>query len=92
MDDAAKGIVKKLREWAGDLAKVAGNKWKRMSLFMSEKRPSLTFLEKVPHMRKNLNPLRQNLSSQATALVFARKENAMLAQHIEILDLYHKNG
>jgi hypothetical protein len=28
MDEAGKGIMKKLREWAGDLAKVAGNKRK----------------------------------------------------------------
>jgi hypothetical protein len=28
LDEAGKGIVKKLREWAGDLAKVAGKKWK----------------------------------------------------------------
>ena len=32
LDDTAKEIVKKLREWAGDLAKVAGNKRKCMSL------------------------------------------------------------
>ena len=30
LDEAGKGIVKKLREWAGDLAKVAGKKRKRM--------------------------------------------------------------
>jgi len=29
LDEPGKAIVKKLREWAGDLAKVAGEKWKR---------------------------------------------------------------
>jgi len=29
LDDTGKAIVKKLREWAGDLAQVAGNKRKR---------------------------------------------------------------
>ena len=34
LDEAGKAIVKKLREWAGDLAKVAGNKWKRTILIL----------------------------------------------------------
>ena len=29
LDDAGKAMIKKLRECAGDLAQVAGNKWKR---------------------------------------------------------------
>jgi hypothetical protein len=37
LDDGGKAIVKKLREWAGDLAKVAGNKRKRMSFYVQEK-------------------------------------------------------
>lgn len=32
LDDNGKAIVKKLREWAGDLMKVAGNKRKRTNL------------------------------------------------------------
>jgi hypothetical protein len=36
LDDSGKAIVKKLRQWAGDLVKVAGNKQKCMS-FMSKK-------------------------------------------------------
>ena len=30
LDDGGRAIVKKLWEWGGDLAQVAGNKWKRM--------------------------------------------------------------
>jgi hypothetical protein len=32
LDEPGKAIVKKLREWAGNLAKVAGKKWKRTFL------------------------------------------------------------
>jgi hypothetical protein len=35
LDDTGKAIVKKLREWAGDLAKIAGNKWKRTTFFLA---------------------------------------------------------
>ena len=37
LDENGKTIVKKLREWAGDLAKVTGNKWKRTSFYMFKK-------------------------------------------------------
>ncbi|PPQ82456.1 hypothetical protein CVT25_007253 [Psilocybe cyanescens] len=39
LDDAGKAIVWKLREWAGDLAKVTGNKRKH-----TEESTSLSFL------------------------------------------------
>ena len=42
LDENGKAIVKKLREWAGDLAKVPGNKWKRTSFNMFKKLKSLT--------------------------------------------------
>ena len=32
LDGNGKAIVKKLREWAGDLVKIVGNKWKHMNL------------------------------------------------------------
>jgi hypothetical protein len=35
LDDTGKAIVKKLREWAGDLAKIAGNKWKHTTFFLA---------------------------------------------------------
>jgi hypothetical protein len=34
LDENGKAIVKKLREWAGDLAKVTGNKRKRTSFYV----------------------------------------------------------
>jgi len=37
LDENGKAIVKKLREWAGDLAKVTGNKWKHTSFYMFKK-------------------------------------------------------
>jgi len=39
LDEKGKAIVKKLREWAGDLVKVAGNKRKRMA-FLSQRKPN----------------------------------------------------
>jgi hypothetical protein len=46
--------VKKLREWAGDLVKVTGNKWKHTTFFIPKKTKLLMALVKVPHRRKNL--------------------------------------
>ena len=37
LDEDGKAIVKKLREWAGDLMKVAGSKRKRTRFFMPRK-------------------------------------------------------
>ena len=37
LDEDGKAIVKKLREWAGELAKIAGNKRKRMCFFLSHR-------------------------------------------------------
>ena len=34
LDESGKAIVKRLREWAGDLMKIAGNKRKRMMFYM----------------------------------------------------------
>jgi hypothetical protein len=77
LDEAGKAIVKKLREWAGDLAKVAGKKRKRTNFPMSETKTSLTYLVKVPNMRKNLGNLRTNLISQLL-LPFSRKKRMQL--------------
>ena len=37
LDENGKAIVKKLKEWGGDLAKVTGNKRKHMSFYMLKK-------------------------------------------------------
>ena len=36
LDEEEKAIVKRLREWAGDLVKETGNKRKRTGFFLSE--------------------------------------------------------
>ncbi|KAN0136894.1 hypothetical protein V8E53_005335, partial [Lactarius tabidus] len=78
LDDEGKAIVKKLREWAGELpAKLVGKKRKRecdRSRFCNE--------TKAPKTKS---------ASTHTAPVFTKKENATLAQRIEILDWYHKH-
>ncbi|KIM36341.1 hypothetical protein M413DRAFT_424966 [Hebeloma cylindrosporum] len=76
LDVNGKAIVKKLREWAGDLKKVAGNKRKRSDHEKKIKEP-----RKTPNQPKAPAPP-----------VFTKKENATLAQRIEIIDWYHKNG
>jgi hypothetical protein len=74
LDENGKAIVKKLREWAGDLAKVTGNKRKRTSFYMFKKCTWLTFLEKVPCTRKNLKHQSRNLISQPLLLLLRRKK------------------
>ena len=44
LNEKGKAIVKKLREWAGDLAKVAGTKQKRMHFYILAQCAFLTFL------------------------------------------------
>ncbi len=78
LDEAGKGVVKKLREWAGDLAKVAGNKRKRTNfrVCMLQKGSMLT-----PFICKGLEQRKEpkEKSTQASAPVFTKKENATLA-------------
>ena len=42
LDENDKAIVRKLREWAGDLARIAGNKWKRTILVCMSKDRNVT--------------------------------------------------
>ncbi|KAF8229004.1 hypothetical protein L208DRAFT_1214064, partial [Tricholoma matsutake] len=74
LDETQKGVIRRLREVAGDLSKAVGRKWKR-----SEPKP------KEPSEKKMSN-------KECSTPVFTKKENATLAQRIEILDWYHKNG
>jgi len=74
LDENGKAIVRKLREWAGDLVKVAGNKWKCTPVLMPIENKSLTTLVKVPHMRKNLKQPRINPISQPPLLPLQRKK------------------
>ncbi|KAG6903965.1 hypothetical protein DXG01_013601 [Tephrocybe rancida] len=73
LDEEEKGVVKKLREAAGELAKVIGKKRKRTE-------PKVKEVTEKASKKKEKEP------------VFTKKENATLAQQIEILDWYHANG
>jgi hypothetical protein len=65
LDEGGKAIVKKLREWAGDLAKIAGNKRKRTIFFLPGKSKWLMpTCVKVPRTRKSLKYLRKNQLSR----------------------------
>ena len=72
LGEDGKAIVKKLREWASDLAKVAGNKWK-CTYFFPEKSKLLTTCVKVPHTKAILKHLRRNWISQLLPLLHGRK-------------------
>lgn len=94
LDANSKGIVKKLQEWAGDTSKVAGQKRQR-------KDPLLLMMQKLKYFlgsefeKETKAPTKKLQAVQPTpplAPVLAKKENAMLAQRIEILDWHHSNG
>ena len=76
LDKDGKAIMKKLREWAGDLAKVAGHEWKRMTFFL----PTCV---KVLHARKSQKHLRRNQISQPLAQRISLSE---------ILDWHQENS
>jgi hypothetical protein len=54
LDESSKAVVKKLREWAGDLARAIGNKQKCMNLIQDEDDPAARKLEALlgPFTRK----------------------------------------
>ena len=92
LDKSGKAIVKKLREWAGDLAKVAGKKRKLTflsSLFCRSDLSDIFWLG-LEHEKEAKVP-KEKAKSSVTP-VFTKKENSTLQQHIEILDWHHKNG
>ena len=93
LDEKDKALVKKLREWAGDLARVVGNKWKHTSFRMDARVWRgchwLFSCEGSEHEKETKVPQKKS-NPPVTADV--KKENATLAQRIEILDWYHKNN
>lgn len=91
LDEKGKVIVKKLREWAGDLVKVAGSKRKcTQRAYASWRNMPLTFCKGSEHEKQVKEPKKKPI--QSSAPVFTKKENATLTQRIEILDWHHANG
>ena len=95
MDEAGKVIIKKLREWGGDLAKEVGKKCKRTKFYKFSNEKSLFNLNKGSEFEKTVKEPQAKKSVKPVATpgpVFTRKEIATLAQQIEILDWHNKNG
>ena len=86
--------MKKLKERASDLAKVAGKKQKH-TFFLANIFVGLTsdIFYKGPehHHEKETKAPEEKTKSLATP-VFTTKENSTLEQHIEVLDWHHKNS
>ena len=74
LDKNGKAIMRQLRELAGDLVKVAGNKRKCTPFLMPIENKSLTMLAKFPHTRKSLKHPRRNLISQPLLLPLQRRK------------------
>ena len=90
LDEKYKVVVQKLRELAGDIVKVAGDKRKR------------EFTDSIQHFPKwhpgpetygpkDASEKKQTCKKPANPC-FTRRERATLAQQIEILDWHHANG
>ncbi|KAH0582496.1 hypothetical protein H2248_010439 [Termitomyces sp. 'cryptogamus'] len=79
LDVQQQGLIRKLREAAGDLAKTVGKKQKHMAC------PYWTFT-----CEQNLKLRAKAKAKQAP--VFTKKEVATLKQRIEILDWHNANG
>jgi DNA repair ATPase RecN len=92
LGEDGKAIVKKLREWAGELVKVAGLKRKHMHfLHTTEIHFVDNFSEGSEHEKQFKEPKKKSTKPTA-APVFTKKENATLAQQIEILDWHREHG
>ena len=94
LDDKGKAIVEKLREWAGELpVKLVGNKRKRKhngSRFGVEDADAFDNWSGSDKKKEVKDPKTKSADTH-TAPNFVKKENATLAQRIEILDWYHKH-
>ena len=95
LDDKAKAVVMKLKEWAGGIAhKVADASRKRKRtrpLFFKFESITHKILYKGPDKKPKAKEIKLK-NTPESAPVFTKKENATLAQRIEILDWYQKNG
>ena len=82
LDEDGKVVVKKLREWAGDLMKVAGKKRKRTRFCMPWAMGSITDFcsEGSDHEKQRKRPENKPSQLTASAPVFTKKENATLSQ------------
>ena len=90
LDEASKAVVKKLKEWAGELVQAAGNKRKRAYAVCMPAKPTDILTEGSEFEKQNREPKKKPVKPSIPT--FTKKENASLEQRIEILDWYHKNG
>ena len=93
LDNKGKVIVQKLRELAGDIAKVTGNKRKRMvstCLHSQCGADSVGIGSEFEMETKHLKTKRASMKPVPTKPI--KKENATLTQQIEVLNWFHKNG
>ena len=94
LDENGKAIVRKLRELGANMAKVAGNKRKRMVpiTLCTNNDISDDIHIGSEHEKTSNTPDRKTAPAPPAPVKFTKKENATLAQRIEILDWYQKNG
>ena len=93
LDNKGKAIVQKLRELAHDVPKAIGNKWKHMVFKWLVLRCGtddvdigLEFQKEMKHLKTKPAPAKPIPTKPM------KKENATLAQRIEALNWFHKNG
>jgi hypothetical protein len=93
LNEEDKGTVQRLHEHAGDLSKTVGNKRKRMYSFFRLKNISEYHILNIlgPENPSVMKPSHRQDENKKLP-VFTHKENATLAQRIEVLDWYHGNG
>jgi hypothetical protein len=95
LDYKGKAIVQKLRELAGDVAKVTGNKRKRMVLLACSLRcgtDNVGIGSEFEKETKHLKPKPASAKPVPAKPMNLKKENATLAQRIEVLNWFHENG
>lgn len=93
LDNKGKAIMQKLRELGGDIAKVARNKLKHTVLTCLHLRCDANSIGIGSKFETETKGLKTKWASAKPVPVKPiKKENATLAQWIEILNWFHKNG
>jgi hypothetical protein len=88
LDDKLKAAVQRLREFAGDIVKISRKRKRRCHVHQF-----LKVSNKFQETEKEDKAQEQKVQVKEKATpIFTKKENATLAQRIEILDWHHKNG
>lgn len=91
LDEQGKATVKKLREWAGDIAKAAGNN-ENLCLHCSQESSVTDVSWEGSDHEKEPKAVKKKADKSVNTPIFTKKENATLAQRIEVLNWHHKNG